>query len=178
MKDFDATILQDTARQAVISYANWRFKDFFYKEELEDIASDVVTRLLESIDSYDPAKGRFEAWVAVSAKHEVLNAARAKARRRGIIVPFDSFRDEDDYEEYPDDDARSVHWNSSAADDELERDETDEQIRSTLGERELQVYELRIQGYEPWEIADRLGISPSAVYMAIFHIKEKTKKVA
>lgn len=178
MKDFDANILQDTARQAVAAYANWRFKDFFYKEELEDIAGDAVTHLLESIDSYDPAKGRFEAWVAVSAKNEVLGAARAKARRRGIIVSFDGFRDEDDYEEYPDDSSLSVHWNNSAADDELQRDETDEQIRSALGERELQVYELRIQGYEPWEIADRLGISPSAVYMAIYHIKEKTKKAA
>ena len=55
--------------------------------------------------------------------------------------------------------------------------ETAEEISGSLSERNARVMDLRIQGYESGEIEERLGMSPSASYMAVHHVKEHAKKV-
>lgn len=160
MNNLNASLLMTTAQRAVSSYANWQFPRFFYKEELEDIAGELTYKLLRSIDNFDPEKGSMENWIFSSARNAVRSAAEQKSRRRGLITNCEGLRS-DDFEQ-----------------DDLARKETEELMRECLSGRNRQIFDLRVMGYESGEIAKILNITPTAAYMAIFHMRDKIRKAA
>ncbi len=66
----------------------------FNKETTEDIVSDVFYKALERIDSFDPEKGVFSAWLYRIARNTVIDRYRTKHTTVDIDDIFDLGHDE------------------------------------------------------------------------------------
>ena len=162
------TEYQEMATKAVYGYANKKFKGFFTKEDLEDLVSEVMMKMWKGRNSYDPAKGDPFQWVWTIAKNAVKDAAQKKANRGCQFEEKDEEKDWDCQTVSPD-----------MADDELLREEFVDGLFNKLGQdrdKRLLLYLTEEMEYE--EIAKREGMSIRAVYMAVFHLRQRLKNAA
>lgn len=53
--------------------------------EQEECLADLFVQVWNRIDSYDPAKGKFPAWIATLARNAALNRARTLQRKQGNL---------------------------------------------------------------------------------------------
>ena len=162
------TEYQEMATKAVYGYANKKFKGFFTKEDLEDLVSEVMMKMWKGRNSYDPAKGELFQWVWTIAKNAVKDAAQKKANRGS------QFEDKEDEKDW---DCQLV--SPAKADDDLLREEFVDGLYNKLGQerdKRLLLYLTEEMEYE--EIARREGMSIRAVYMAVFHLRQRLKNAA
>jgi RNA polymerase sigma-70 factor (ECF subfamily) len=54
--------------------------------EADDATQEVFVRLWDRACQFDPARGRFGAWFAAVARHEILGRARRRGRERRIVA--------------------------------------------------------------------------------------------
>ena len=181
MKNFEninPTILLNAAKLYVNSFAKKRFPGFFAQYELDEIASDVIYNVLRS-NTYDPAKGDFHAWLRRSAANAVLTAAKKKGAHNSLFVSYEDVSPASDEDQCGSlDHIAELGYGSEMPDEILIAKETQENISCQFKGRAHKILELRCEGYSSGEIADKLGITPGATYMAVHHIMEKVKKVA
>ena len=73
------------AERAVRAYTRNVFSGFFSEDDLNDLISDVVTRMWAKRDQYDENLGTVSAWVFKIAKNMVLDAVKSEKRRRSLF---------------------------------------------------------------------------------------------
>lgn len=83
--------LYDRYSKKIYRYVYYKI---FNKEVTEDIVSDVFYKALERIDSYDPKKGLFSAWLYRIARNTVIDKYRMKRETVDIEDIFDLGEDE------------------------------------------------------------------------------------
>ena len=157
---------RDMAARAVLSILNHKgFSTFFRDDESEDIISDVVLRMLSSSDTYNPAKGTPEQWVWAIARNQVYTAARKKKRWNDI---FGRLPENEDY--IP----GAARIDEGGTDRQLLAKEYREECFSRLrSEQDRELLELKINGFEPDEIAEMMGLTPSQVYVRTFRLRQR-----
>ena len=153
-----------TATKAVRGYVIRKFAGYFTEDDIEDLVSEVVTRMWAGRESYDSAKGDEFPWIWTIAKNVVNDAARAKHSRESIGGDWDEDVDKRAETLFSDDRAdRELLWN-----------ETVEDLLGRLRQardRRILLYLAQDLDYE--EIAKREGLTLKAVYMAVFHMRKR-----
>ena len=152
------------ATKAVTAYANRKFAGFFQEADVEDIVGEVVTKMWQARERFDPDKGSEFGWVWTIAKNAVHDAAIAKRNRENI----------------------GGCWNESVAemadslvgDDRVDRELLQDELVESLYDRLRQERDKRIllylaQEFDYQEIAEREGLTKRAAYMAVFHMRRR-----
>ena len=157
---------RDLAAKCVLSILNRKgFSTFFRTDECEDIISDVVVRMLTSSDTYDPSKGTPEQWVWTIARNQIFTAARKKKRWN------DSFERLPENEDFIPGAARI---DEGGTDRQLLAKEYREECFASLhSDEDRKLLELKIEGYETDEIAEKMGLTPSQVYVRTFRLRRR-----
>ena len=167
------TQFRNQATKAVLGYIRKQYSKFFSEEEMEEMISEVVLRMWRARDSYDSGKGTLSTWVGIIAKNVVRSAAEAKANRSSISGEFEDGEIQDNctYSLY-----RSQDF---AADRELLFEEMQERLFSKLkSDRYQRFLAWKIEGLDASEMAEREGITVEAVYMVLFHLKQRLLQAA
>ena len=152
------------AAKAVRSYVKTKFNGLFSYDEVEDLVSDVVLRMWSGRDSFDPEKGKEFSWIWTIAKNVVKDAAFAKNKRTPISG------DMDETAIYK----METMVGMDEADKELLQNEFADDLLGRLRmERDKRLLLYLMQDMEYEEIAEREGISVKAVYMAVFHLRQR-----
>lgn len=162
----DYAQFRDLAAKAVHSILKTKgFCTFFRNDECEDIISDVVLRMLTSSDTYNPAKGTPEQWVWAIARNQVYTTARKKKRWNEA---FDRLPENEDF--IP----GAAHVDEGGTDHQLLAKEYREDCFAQLrSEQDRELLELKIEGYEPEEIAEKMGLTPSQLYVRTFRLRKR-----
>lgn len=163
------------AEKAVKSFALTAFPGFFSEDDLQDLISEVVLRMLVSGERYDSRLGSVSVWVGTIARNMVLDAARKESRRRraySSIAPGDRV----------DEDGDIVGFDPAAA------DETDAMVialdtgRALRGavttERDRRLLNGLILGYDTSELAAMEGAETGSIYTAVCRLRRKLRSAA
>lgn len=163
------------AEKAVKSFALTAYPGFFTEDDLQDLISDVVVRMLVSGERYDSRLGSVSTWVGTIARNMVLDAARKESRRRRVYfsIPLGG---------RVDDDGDIVGLDPSAADETDARViaiDTARALRDALtSERDRRLLNDMILGYDASEMAAREGVKSGTIYTAVCHLRRKLRSVA
>lgn len=157
------------ATKAVKAYANRKFAGFFLEADVEDIVAEVVTKMWQAKERFDPNRGSEFGWVWTIAKNAVRDAAVTK-RNREII---------------------GGGWNDGVAekagslvdDNRADRELLQDELVGSLYDRLRQERDKRILLYlaeelDYEEIAEREGLTKRAAYMAVFHMRRRLENDA
>ena len=167
------TEMVELSNKAVRGFINKKFSTFFSEDDIQDIVQDTLLSMWERRDTYDPERGTKFAWAWTIAKSKVLDAAASKARRDGRFTHFKDGELPIDCTPY------MVSADEYAADGELLLNEFMDGMFDTLkSDRDKLLLAWMMDGVEPKEIAERLDIPLSAVYMARHHLRERLGKNA
>jgi RNA polymerase sigma-70 factor (ECF subfamily) len=161
----------------------WGRRDFGLQDsDAENLCQEVLLKVWRSIQSYDPARGRFRSWLYACTRNTVLNLWRD---RHGEWVGDDR---PDVAEQLRDRPAPVPAWEEGEVEDVLAAVEAEGFDRDGLEEAVLAVRS-RVQPVT-WkafllfeffdlsakEIAARLGMKPSAVGQAVFRVRHLLKR--
>ena len=150
-----------------------QYSKYFTNEDIEDMVSDVTLRMWRAKDSFDAEKGDVFQWVWTIAKNVVRTSALAKHNRTDISLAFEEGEIQDNcpYSTY-----RGYEF---GADNDIIFEETQESLFDKLkSERDKLFLCWKIEGLDSKEMAERAGISVDAVYMVMFHLKQRLQSAA
>jgi RNA polymerase sigma-70 factor, ECF subfamily len=122
-----------------------------------DISQNTIVRVTKAIQTFEyrPEKGRFRDWLGTITRHEILRHARRESREplaMEFVEQLDTFTEEREWSE-----AFVAHVVQVARDN----------IRHEFEASTWHAFEATWFGTEPTqEVADRLGLSVMAVYVA------------
>ena len=164
---------RNVASKAVSSYVKKQYSKYFTNEDIEDMVLDVTLRMWRAKDSFDAEKGDIFQWVWTIAKNVVRTSALAKHNRADISLAFEEgdIQDNCPYSTY-----RGYEF---GADKDILFEETQESLFDKLkSERDKLFLCWKIEGLDSKEMAERAGISVEAVYMVMFHLKQRLQSAA
>ncbi len=141
-------VLYDRYAEKIYRFVYYKI---FNKEVAEDIVSDVFYKALERIDSYNPEKGVFSAWLYRIARNTVIDKYRTKKTTIDIEDIFDL-------------------GESDRLEEKLDAEATLEKVSKylkTLNPKQREIVTLRVwEELSYKEIADIVGSTENAVKMA------------
>lgn len=171
------------------SYADLRgFKNFFSKEDIEDIAGDTIYKACRSFDSFDPSKGPLSAWIYSIAVNNVITAFEYKVKRIPISysMSVENHKSGDEFEidEYLDPSKGSSADVCNLASEydtekELCRNEFEHRVRevvSKLSVKDQRFEQMLEHGYTPKEMALVENCTPNAASRRIWSIRQSLKQ--
>jgi RNA polymerase sigma-70 factor (ECF subfamily) len=140
--------------------------------DAQNVTQEVLRKLFVSLSTFDPKKGRFRSWlrsVTLNACRDSLRGRAARERGSGdskVQGMLEGLEDEGGAEEL----ARTM-------DEEIERqflEEAMERARLRVGANTWEAFRLvALEGHKPKDVAARLGVNLTTVYMA----KDRVKKM-
>lgn len=141
---------------ALIRQVIWRYlRGGYERGYTQDIENRCYYKIWAKIDTYDPTKGNFEAWVGTIAKHQALDY------KKGLKGTFQDLDLAADY--------------LAAEDPEPEIDW--QPYLQQLSGQQLTVFKLFfVDGLYPMEIAQQLKMKPTAVYKNLSRARQKIQK--
>ena len=164
---------RNIAQKAVFGYVRKQYPKYFSHEDMEDMVSEVTLRMWRAKDSFDAEKGDVFQWVWSIAKNVVRTQALAKHNRTDISL---SFEDGDIQDNCP---YSTYRGDEFGADKDILFDEMQECLFDKLkSDRDKLFLCWKMEGLDSKEMAERAGISVEAVYMVMFHLKQKLKDAA
>lgn len=132
--------------------------------EQEECLADLFMQIWDHIDSYDPTKGGFPAWIATLARNAALNRARTLQRKQGLLDTLSS----------------SIPDPSPTPEELLLRKERAKRIRAiadALPRKErLLFYRKYYYLQSTAQIAAELGLSLRAVEGRLYRLRQKLRK--
>ena len=157
------------ATKIVASFVRKNYRDKFNKQDIEDIVSDVVTRMWAARATYNPEKGALHSWVWRIAQRCVLDAVDAKAKRLGISGDFEKV----------DGGTYKLPISNYGVDDELLCDDKVEYFYHELkSERDRRFLLYLADGLSAKEIADRESLTPNQVHMVVYRLRQRLRALA
>lgn len=132
----------------------------------EDLAQDIFLKVVDRIQTFDPAKGAFTSWFWQIARNVVIDHYRSA---HGETRPFSEFADED-VERF------AVHDPAPAAEQRHLLNEVSQFLQS-LSDEEREIFELRMIADMPYrDMEELLGKNEGALRVAVSRIKAKMRK--
>lgn len=146
--------------QGAISRVTRHFPQLTGTDHVDEIYGTLCLRLLSDdkrrLRSFDPARGTpLGAWLCALAKNSAHDFLRSRQRQPWLSRLADDVNDVEPGSDLPD--AFSLCSMREGA-------RQLEQLLATLSERDQEFMHAYLEGLEPEEIADQLGISVSTVY--------------
>ena len=149
-----------------VSFYGLLKKEFFTKQDLEDVLQVIAGKVWQHRDSFDPAKARLKTWVNRIAENALKDALNAKIRHNSKFVdPISQNRDDDEY-------VRICYGSYRGNEFETDRGvclkEDMSYIRQTFDSLPRQYREILrfdVEEYSTAEIADMLGSTKEKVYL-------------
>ena len=133
-------------------------------QDLEKCLSDVLLRVWEKIDSYDPQRGKWNAWLTAVARNTALN----QARRQKAAQSMDSVS-----RDLPSADASP----EEAYLQQERRREIQEALTQLSGHERLLFFRKYYYLQSTEQIASELGMTQRAVEGKLYRIKKKMRKM-
>ena len=168
------------ARFARLFAAKIGNKDFFTREDMEDMAATAVMKACGAMDRYDPERATLATWVGRIAANCVKDAVDYKMKRLCISAPMYTERNDEEGDEFGADeyahdagilDRMSVNdTDSRVLQAELQERINDEVAKMT--DKRKRIARMLNAGYSPQEMAEAEGCTTTAVYMCIWNIRE------
>ena len=163
-------------------------KNFFSKEELEDIAYSAIFKACRSFSSYDPAKSKLGTWVGRIAVNCAISAVDYKMKRIPFSYPLEvealESGDEFSAGDYCDE---SKGFNPEVwallseyeADRDINREEFESGVRreiSKLSEKNQRFVRMLEEGDSPKDMAIAEGCSADAASKRLWVIRQTLKE--
>lgn len=176
-----------TANAAVVRFVTIfsdkiRNKHFFTREDIEDIAGNVIMKAWRSIDGYDPEKAKLSSWVYRIAVNCVKDAVDYKMKRLSIsgsmFISSNDEGDECNADEYILDPAVLDSMCDNCADDRVLQSDLKGRISQTvskMSDKRQRVAHMLTVGYTPKEMAAVEGSTPTAMAKCVWDIRQALK---
>jgi len=155
-------VINSSIRAAVYSYLASKGSKTLRSDEIEDVCSDTMVKVVKKADSYSTSKGAISTWVSSIAVRTLLDAIDAKDRRNDKFVRADEGWEDETQKTYE-------MITKVTAEDHMIAEQTQQQIEdftSTLSESDKVILEMTEDGYKPKEIAKELNKTPGSIYVA------------
>jgi RNA polymerase sigma factor (sigma-70 family) len=165
-------------------------KYFFTKEDIEDLAGEVIYRACRSFDRFDSKKSSLKTWVSRIALNCVKDALDYRMKRIGLSEPMfsESSKDDDDDEynkvetsEFKKGFDTSV-WDlvsEYSADKDINRKEFEEEVMGKVGklsDKNQKFFSMLVEEeLTPKEMAEREGCTANAASKRIWDIRQALK---
>ena len=163
------------AEKAVKSFALAVYPGFFTEEDLQDLISEVVVRMLVSGERYDSRLGSVSTWVGTIARNMVLDVARKESRRRRVYSTMSLGNRLDDNGDI-------VGLDPSVAEETDARviaADTERTLRNAVtSERDHRLLNGLILGYDTSEMAAREGVKRGSIYVSVCRLRKKLRSAA
>ena len=159
---------RNAAYKAVAGYVRKQYSKYFTVEDIEDMVSEVTMRMWRAKDSFDSEISDVSHWVWTIAKNVVKSTALAKHNRTEISNGFEDGEIQDNcpYSMY-----RGYDF---GADKDLLYEEAQQCLFDKLqSDRDKMFLCWKLDGLDSKEMAERAGISVDAVYMIMFHLRQR-----
>ena len=149
-----------------VSFYGLLKKEFFTKQDLEEVCQEIARKVWQHRDSFDPAKASLKTWVNRIAENALKDALNAKMRHNSKFVdPISQNRDDDEYVRIC---YGSYRGNEFDTDRGVCLKEDMSYIRQTFDSLPRQYREILrfdVEEYSTAEIADMLGSTKEKVYL-------------
>ena len=172
----------------VYSYTNkLGNRRFFTKEDIEDIAGDVIYKACRSYDRYDSEKSSLKTWISHIAFNCVKDATDYRMKRIGLSEPMYSENSKDDEYNIVDTPDPKKGFNSSvwdlvseySADKDINRKEFEEEVMgkvSKLSDKNKKFFSMLVdEKLTPKDMAKREGCTANAAAKRIWDIRHALK---
>lgn len=155
------------AKSAVSRHAGKTAEKYFSRQDLEDIAGDVIYKACRYLDTFDPGRASFSTWVNGIARNCVKDALDHKMKRLPISGSLSARDDEGGW------------FSESEADRAVDRMEFDRCVWEEVGrlsEKNQRLVHMLYEGYAPKDMAAIEGCTPNAASKRLFEIRKILKK--
>ena len=172
----------------VYSYTNkLGNRRFFTKEDIEDIAGDVIYKACRSYDRYDSEKSSLKTWISHIAFNCVKDAIDYRMKRIGLSEPMYSENSKDDEYNIVDTPDPKKGFNSSvwdlvseySADKDINRKEFEEEVMGKVGklsDKNQKFFSMLVdEKLTPKDMAKREGCTANAAAKRIWDIRHALK---
>lgn len=163
-------------------------KHFFTKEDIEDIAGEVIFRACRSFDRFDSEKSSLKTWVSRIALNCAKDALDYRMKRIGLSEPMDSesSKDDDEYNRVETADPKKGFdtsvWDlvsEYSADKDINQKEFEEEVMGkvgTLSDKNQKFFSMLFdEELTPKEMAEREGCTANAAAKRIWDIRQALK---
>lgn len=164
-------------------------KYFFTKEDIEDIAGEVIFRACRSYDRFDSEKSSLKTWVSRIALNCVKDTLDYRMKRIGLSEPMYSEsakEDDDEYNKVETSDSKKGFdtsvWDlvsEYSADKEINQKEFEEEVMGKVGklsDKNQKFFSMLVdEELTPKEMAEREGCTANAASKRIWDIRQALK---
>lgn len=160
------------AERAVRAYTRNVFSGFFSEDGLNDLVSEVVTRMWVKRDKYDESLGTVSAWVGKIAKNMVLDAVKSEKRRRSLFssTPLVERVDEDG------DAVGFVPIAADQTDSMVIVHDTERALRESVSDgRETRLLNGLIQGCAATELSEAENVGAPVIHTAVCRLRKRLR---
>lgn len=163
-------------------------KYFFTKEDIEDLAGEVIYRACRSYDRFDSGKSSLKTWISRIALNCVKDALDYRMKRIGLSEPMFSecSKEEDEYNKVESADRKkgfnAAVWDlvsECRADKDIDQKEFEEKVMGEVGklsDKNQKFFSMLIdEELTPKEMAEREGCTANAAAKRIWDIRHALK---
>ena len=163
-------------------------KYFFTKEDIEDLAGEVIYRACRSFDRFDSEKSSLKTWVSRIALNCVKDALDYRMKRIGLSEPMfsESSKDDDEYNKVETSEFKKGFdtsvWglvSEYSADKDINRKEFEEEVMGKVGklsDKNQKFFSMLVEEeLTPKEMAEREGCTANAAAKRIWDIRHALK---
>ena len=163
-------------------------KYFFTKEDIEDLAGEVIYRACRSFDRFDSEKSSLKTWVSRIALNCVKDALDYRMKRIGLSEPMfsESPKDDDKYNKVETSEFKKGFdtsvWDlvsEYSADKDINREEFEETVMGEVGklsDKNQKFFSMLVdEELTPKEMAEREGCTANAAAKRIWDIRHALK---
>ena len=162
------------AERAVLAFTRNVFAGFFSKDDIDDLISEVVLRMLAKRDQYDESRGTVAAWVNTIARNAVLDASKREKRRRSLFswAPLEEGLDDDGYV------VGIVPVASDETDAQAIAHDTERALRESVSRgRDGRLLNGLILGYDAAELAAAENVGTPVIHTAVCRLRRRLRSV-
>ena len=163
------------AEKAVCAYTRNVFSGFFSEDDLNDLISDVVSRMWEKRAQYEESLGTVQAWVGKIARNMVLDTVKSEKRRRSLFSSAPLV-------ERVDEDGDAVGFVPVAVDETDEVaivHDTERALRESVSDgRETRLLNGLIQGCTATELAAAENVDTPVIHTAVCRLRKRLRSAA
>ena len=163
-------------------------KYFFTKEDIEDLAGEVIYKACRSFDRFDSKKSSLKTWVSRIALNCVKDALDYRMKRIGLSEPMfsESSKDDEEYNKAETSDPKKGFdtsvWDlvsEYSADKDINQKEFEEEVMGkvgTLSDKNHKFFSMLFdEELTPKEMAEREGCTANAAAKRIWDIRQALK---